>query len=198
MNPGDLVLTEKLITEVAACVRSVLARKFPSMPLPQRQDVEQEVLLKLCRMAENGKTIVHLRSYLWKVVATTALDILEPEQGTLSLEEFLEKAGSKALPEAMLTASREEALEGRRHLESLLAGLPERRRIVVKLHLAGWDIERSAAWLGWTQAKTRHLLYRGLATLKEMSRRARQMKEENEREADGLPVERCVREGLSD
>lgn len=198
MEPGPLVLTEKLIAEVAACVRSILARRFPSMPWPQRQDVEQEVLLKLCRMMENGKNIGHLRSYLWKVVATTALDALDQGQGVLSLEECLERAGSRALPEALIAISEERDLESRRHLESLLARLPEKRRIAVKLHLLGWDIERSAAWLGWSRAKVRHLLYRGLAQMKALGRRTRRPDEESEREEDGLPVERSVREVLPD
>lgn len=198
MEPGALVLTEKLIAEVAACVRSVLAHRFPTMPIPQRQDVEQEVLLKLCRMAENGKNIGHLKSYLWRAVFTTALDILDQGQGVLSLEECLERAGSGALPEALIEVSREADLESRRLLEGLVARLPEKRRIAVKLHFLGWDIERSAAWLGWSRAKVRHLLYRGLAQLKSMGGTRRPPAEESKREQDGLPVERSVREILPD
>lgn len=178
MEPGTLVLTEKLIAEVAACVRSVLAHRFPAMPVPQRQDVEQEVLLKLCRMAENGKKIGHLKSYLWRVVFTTALDILDQGQGTLSLEECLERDGSGALPGALIAPPEEAAMECRSHLEGLLLRLPEKRRIAVKLHLLGWDLERSAAWLGWSKAKVRHLLYRGLAQLKSLSRPDRPPAEE--------------------
>lgn len=133
-----------------------------------------------------------------RVAVTTALDVLDQGQGTLSLEECLERAGSGALPGALIEASRESNLESRQLLESLLARLPEKRRVTVKLHLLGWDIERSAAWLGWSRAKVRHLLYRGLAQLKAMGRKTRPPAEESAREEDGLPVERSVREILPD
>jgi RNA polymerase sigma factor (sigma-70 family) len=190
------ILTDKLIAEISACIRSVLARKFPEMSLPQREDVEQNVMIKLCRMARDGKKIDHLTSYLWRVVTTTALDWLEAAGGTVSLEECLEKGGFHGLPEGILVASDEDAFEARRGLEDLLASLPEKRRLVVKLQMAGWDIEESAAWLGWTPAKVRHLLYRGLGQMKKMRREARE--KENEGKESGLPVAGRVREGLPD
>jgi len=36
------------------------------------------------------------------------------------------------------------------------------------MHLAGYEREEIAALLGWTEAKTRNLLYRGLAELREV------------------------------
>jgi len=41
------------------------------------------------------------------------------------------------------------------------------RRPVVRMHLAGYSREEIAELLGWTEAKTRNLLYRGLADLRE-------------------------------
>jgi RNA polymerase sigma factor (sigma-70 family) len=195
MERGTLNLTERLIAEAVRITRAALARRYPSLSFPQRQDVEQEVLLKLCRMARDGKNLEYPGSYLWKVVATTALDLLEAEQGTASLEECLEKAGPRALPGALISASGEGAVESRRRMESLLAGLPERRRIVVKLHLDGWDIDRSAAWLGWSKATVRHLLYRGLAQLRKAEKSE---DEDHEGGRAGLSIGGGVREGLPD
>jgi len=149
----------------------------------------------------DGKILDHPSSYLWKVVATTALDVLETEWGSVSLEEYLRKAGSKALPRALLAASGEGAVESRRGMDGLLSGLPERRRIVVKLHLAGWDIDRSADWLGWSKATVRHLLYRGLAQMKKAGRsqdESERREREHESGKDGLPVGGRIREGLPD
>ena len=45
--------------------------------------------------------------------------------------------------------------------------LPDSRRSVVRMYLAGYGREEIADLLGWTEPKTRNLLYRGLADLRE-------------------------------
>jgi RNA polymerase sigma factor (sigma-70 family) len=45
--------------------------------------------------------------------------------------------------------------------------LAESRRAVVRMHLAGYERNEIADLLGWTEPKTRNLLYRGLADLRE-------------------------------
>ncbi len=42
------------------------------------------------------------------------------------------------------------------------------RRSVVRMYLTGYDREEIADLLGWTEPKTRNLLYRGLADLREI------------------------------
>jgi RNA polymerase sigma factor (sigma-70 family) len=46
--------------------------------------------------------------------------------------------------------------------------LAESRRAVVRMHLAGYERNEIADLLGWTEPKTRNLLYRGLADLREI------------------------------
>jgi RNA polymerase sigma-70 factor (ECF subfamily) len=46
--------------------------------------------------------------------------------------------------------------------------LAESRRAVVRMHLAGYERHEIGDLLGWTEAKTRNLLYRGLADLREI------------------------------
>ena len=45
--------------------------------------------------------------------------------------------------------------------------IPASRRPPVRMHLAGYPREEIAKLMGWTEAKTRNLLYRGLADLRE-------------------------------
>jgi RNA polymerase sigma-70 factor (ECF subfamily) len=45
--------------------------------------------------------------------------------------------------------------------------IPATRRPAVRMHLAGYPREEIALLMGWTEAKTRNLLYRGLADLRE-------------------------------
>jgi len=46
--------------------------------------------------------------------------------------------------------------------------LAESRRAVVRMHLAGYERHEIADLLGWTEPKTRNLLYRGLADLRQI------------------------------
>jgi DNA-directed RNA polymerase specialized sigma24 family protein len=48
-----------------------------------------------------------------------------------------------------------------------IAGLGQARRAVVKLHLEGYRRDEIEVLLGWSEAKTRNLLYRGLSDLRE-------------------------------
>jgi DNA-directed RNA polymerase specialized sigma24 family protein len=48
-----------------------------------------------------------------------------------------------------------------------IEAIPESRRPAVRMHLAGYPREEIASLMGWTEAKTRNLLYRGLADLRE-------------------------------
>ncbi len=45
--------------------------------------------------------------------------------------------------------------------------IPASRRAVVRMYLAGYPREEIASLMGWTEGKTRNLLYRGLADLRE-------------------------------
>ena len=45
--------------------------------------------------------------------------------------------------------------------------IPASRRPAVRMYLAGYPREEIAELMGWTEGKTRNLLYRGLADLRE-------------------------------
>ena len=45
--------------------------------------------------------------------------------------------------------------------------IPASRRPVVRMYLTGYPREEIADLMGWTEGKTRNLLYRGLADLRE-------------------------------
>jgi RNA polymerase sigma factor (sigma-70 family) len=188
------VMTEREIADVLRCIRAVLARKFPELPKADREDIEQDVMVKLARMARDGKNLAYPASYLWRVATTTALDCLEAKGRAASLDAYLDKAGPKGLPESLVVASAEGEIQGRLHLGSLLDSMPRRRSIVLKLHLAGLDLEETAAYLGWTKAMVRHLLYRGLNELRKAARESRRKSEDRGHEA--LPIAARDRESL--
>ena len=75
--------------------------------------------------------------------------------------EDLELIGGAAPPDRVLEEA-ELAAQVARAVETL----PTARRPVVRMYLAGYSREEIAALLGWSEAKTRNLLYRGLADLR--------------------------------
>ena len=156
------VETEKFLAEVSRTVRAVLSRRFPALSWNEREDIEQEVTLKLWKIRTSGKKIDNPGSYLWKVVYTTALDLLDGKGREIPLDETcgpdhelkVEGGGSQA--------------DRRIDFERRLEALAPNRRIVIKLGLAGLELEEIAAHLGWSAARVRHLHYRGLKDLKKM------------------------------
>ena len=66
------------------------------------------------------------------------------------------------------------ALEGSELAEQVpraIDEIPESRRPAVRMYLAGYSREDIAELMGWTEAKTRNLLYRGLDDLRRKSLR---------------------------
>ncbi|MEW5902171.1 MAG: sigma factor-like helix-turn-helix DNA-binding protein, partial [Acidobacteriota bacterium] len=60
-----------------------------------------------------------------------------------------------------------ERLEDKLAIPRAVEALPERRRLVVRQHLEGRDISQIATVLNWRENQVRHLLYRGLAEVRE-------------------------------
>ena len=60
-----------------------------------------------------------------------------------------------------------EASELAAQVAQAIETIPASRRPVVRMYLAGYPREEIASLMGWSEAKTRNLLYRGLADLRE-------------------------------
>lgn len=168
MELDKLIKTKQFLEEITSSIHSIICRKFPHLNGGDYEDVEQEVKLKIWKMVSNGKKIDNLQSYLWKVVYTTALDIMETQLKELSLETYLEsmKSVSPLSGELGKIESGIEKEELKMILEKIVDSLPPKRRTVLKLHLAGMDLDEMADFLDWTHHKVRHLFYRGLQDLK--------------------------------
>lgn len=105
-------------------------------------------------------------SYLYRTAVSAALDVLRRHRRPR--EDALEDVGqepaapSRREPEQSLESS-ELAQQVARAIDTITPS----RRPVVRMYLAGYTREEIAALLGWSEAKTRNLLYRGLADLRE-------------------------------
>ena len=159
---------ESFLDELSLSIKKIIFANFPHLSFEDREEIDQDVKLKVLKMAAVGKKIGNFRSYVWRMVYTTALDVIGKRLNAISLDEgsraplgaqdaFLDEGS----PECLL--ERKEAL---RLLEKALDSLPERRKTAVRLHFAGLNLTEIARWTGETENTARHLVYRGLDELK--------------------------------
>ena len=135
-------------------------------------EVMQEVRIRLWRARETSEQVGETNtSYVYRTASTAALDILRRRRARQAdRHDAIEEEG----PVAVLAAQAPDAhaqLEGSEladRVSRAIDRIPASRRPPVRMHLAGYPREEIATLMGWTEAKTRNLLYRGLADLREL------------------------------
>lgn len=161
---------EGIVAEFAGMVRRV-GRRY-RLSEADLDDVLQEVRIRLWRVVSGsgrgGEKIEQVSaSYVYRTSMSAAIDLLRRRRArgaertvTLdSVEEPVSDASdpSRSLEESELAAQLAQAIEA----------ITPSRRPVVRMYLAGYSREEVAAVMGWSEDKTRNLLYRGLADLRE-------------------------------
>jgi RNA polymerase sigma factor (sigma-70 family) len=134
-------------------------------------EVMQEVRIRLWRARGTSEQVGETNtSYVYRTASSAALDVLRRRRARQS-ERHDSIDGDDAV--ATLTAPNPDphaALEGSEltnRVARAIDEIPATRRPAVRMHLAGYPREEIAKLMGWTEAKTRNLLYRGLADLRE-------------------------------
>ena len=156
---------ETLIARFRTMVRSVGARR--GLVEADLDEVLQDVRIRLWQAGEGGKVLEELgSSYLYHVATTAALDVLRRRRArraddTEDIRERTDLTTDNASPHDAL-----EARELASQIDAAIDTLSIDRRVAVRFHLAGYDREDIARMLGWTEARTRNLLYRGLDDLR--------------------------------
>lgn len=133
----------------------------------ERDALTQELRLRLWRALKDNATISHVAAtYVQRATMSAALDLLRRRR---EREEALPDEDGVATP-SMRSGDRADSLleagDVARAVERALLVLPESRRAVVRLHLRGYERDEIGSLLGWSEAKTRNLLYRGLDDLR--------------------------------
>lgn len=130
-------------------------------------DVLQDVRIKLWQTPSIRENLERLpTSYLVKVLTSVIIDrVRRRRTSNVQLEEL---AGGTHVPEPLRVQPVEAdgATDTAQHLAAALGTLPVNRRVLVELHLAGYDRQEMARMTGWSEAKVRNLLYRGLENLR--------------------------------
>lgn len=168
MELEDLLKAGPFLDEISLSVKKIIFANFPGLTEEEREEIGQDVKLKLLKMASRGKKIGNLRSYIWKMVYSAALDVINERIPAVRLEDLQESARTP-LEDYVDSLSPEYLFEEKELLsltEKAIDSLPRRRRTAVLLHLQGLSLEEMALYLGESMATVRHLLYRGLEDVK--------------------------------
>ncbi len=145
------------------------ARRRHGLEPADLDELTQEVRLRLWRALETDERIASVSpSYMYRTAMTAAVDLLRQRRhqrraAPLSDETALPRTDIPG-SEAWEAAGTEE--KGRL-LEMALGSLPRDRQVAVRMHLAGYPREEIESLLGWSEARTRNLIYRGLGELRE-------------------------------
>jgi len=168
MDLKDVLKAGRFLDEISLSVKKIIFANFPGLSEEEKEEIDQDVKLKLLRMAVGGKKIGNLRSYIWKMVYSTALDVIARRSPALCIDEVLESQGpplrscvDSLSPEYLFEEKELLALAGR-----AIDALPSRRKAAVLYHLQGLSLEETAVTLGESPNAVRHLLYRGLDEVK--------------------------------
>jgi RNA polymerase sigma factor (sigma-70 family) len=134
-------------------------------------EVMQEVRIRLWRARETSEKVDETNtSYVYRTASSAALDVLRRRRARQAdRHDAIEDERSMAVltaraPDPHTTLERSELAE---RVTRAIDQIPASRRPPVRMHLAGYPREEIAGLMGWTEAKTRNLLYRGLADLRE-------------------------------
>ncbi len=166
--PDVSLALERVLQRFAGMVRSISARHRVSAA--DVDEVMQDVRIRLWRARSSGEQIEDLpTSYIYRTTLAAAVDLIrQRRRGSHVVDEVSTlESGDVADVAAPHDAARDvEQGEAQERIMRAVDALPDARRAVVRMHLAGYERGEIAALLRWTEGKTRNLLYRGLADLR--------------------------------
>jgi RNA polymerase sigma factor (sigma-70 family) len=149
-----------LIRRFSSFIYAQIQKVYPQQMGLDRDDLYQEVGMVLWKVFKGEKKIKHQSSYIMRVVNSVVIDhIRSARRQQRGLE--VEKANVDLLGRIEKTEDQTLLMEG-------ISQLSEPRQRAVRLFLLELDIAEIASMCGWTDAKTRNLVYRGLSDIKDI------------------------------
>lgn len=163
---------DALVREYGQVLRKAIARLCPPHLGLNTADIEQDATLRVWQLLGSEREIDNPASYFYRVAATTTIDavrrVKRRREEQLRLEGDERDVAPTPLPADLERSP--DALFRRREIVSnvraAMAKLADNRRRAVGLHLQGMTTEEIGRMAGWTEAKARNLVYRGLADLR--------------------------------
>jgi len=139
----------------------------------ERADVDevvQELRLRMWKSLGTAELIRRAKaSYIYRTAISASIDIIRRRRArrfqSTTIDDGLAEITADPPRRADAAADANDLAQT---VHRAMALLPESRRAVVRMHLAGYERDEIAELLGWSEPKTRNLLYRGLADLREI------------------------------
>ena len=164
------IALDRIVNRFAALMRRI-GRGY-RLPDEAIDEAIQDVRIRLWRALATVPDIQRVpASYIHRTTVSAMLDMLRRraarrEAATVSIEGHVTlMPASPMSTDAGLAQNDVE-----REVADAISAIPETRRAVVRMHLAGYSRGEIASLLGWSEAKTRNLLYRGLDDLRQALR----------------------------
>lgn len=166
VSPGDVSpVLERHLKRFANLLRFAVRRHGLA---PQDLDeLEQEVRIRLWRAQGSGEKIAAISSsYMYRTAMTAAVDLVRRRRHE-TREVLLTEAEQLRHGSTFHRPAGDASLDLSDQLEHALGALARPRAVAVRMHLAGYSRQEIGQLLGWSEAKARNLIYRGLADLRD-------------------------------
>lgn len=157
---------QHLIGRFDAFVRRTAARH--GLSGADLDEVVQDLRVRIWKSFGTAELIRRANpTYMYRAAVSASLDIVRRRRALKASAASLDDVAPSALVDPRGGAEQPLA-EGEvaRAVHDALALLAESRRGVVRMYLAGYDRFEIAELMGWTEGRTRNLLYRGLDDLR--------------------------------
>ena len=157
---------ERVLSEYSGLLRS--AARSKGLSDAELDELLQEVRIRLWRALSSSERIAGVRtSYVYQTAMSAACDLIRRRRSSrlASLEEdpSPDAASAPSLAAPDLGFERRELAAT---IDRALTTLSATQQPVVRMYLAGYAQREIETLLGWTEAKTRNVLYRGLGELR--------------------------------
>lgn len=164
--PDDLSRSlESVLRKFRAMVLSVGARH--ALRGDDLDELEQDVRIRLWHGRTTSEEIRALpTSYIYQTAMSAALDMLRRRRRVDARSAPLDDSRVPNIAHRAQTDERAQLHELEHQVEAALTHLVPNRRVVVRMSLAGYDRQQIAVRLGWSDAKVRNLLSRGMDDLR--------------------------------
>jgi RNA polymerase sigma-70 factor (ECF subfamily) len=130
-------------------------------------EVVQELRLRMWKSLGTAELIRRAKaSYIYRTAISASIDIIRRRRARKADAASIDDCGEMMADPHRSAEAQLEGDEVSAAVHRAVSLLAESRRAVVRMYLAGYDREEISDLLGWTEAKTRNLLYRGLADLR--------------------------------
>ena len=173
-----------IVEEFGVFLRRAIVRMCPRDKGLQFDDIEQEARMRLWRALQSEREVTNYASYLYRIAATATIDAMRRIQARHEeqldiLTEQRADDGEILIAPALASAttpdrdSPERVAESREAVDtvmSVLAKLGDEQRRAVGMYLQGMTSQDVADLMGWTEPKSRNLIYRGLKELRKSLR----------------------------